>query len=698
LKRKVKIKRSRLFAPVDFGEVIKSRRVFDVALDYKEYDFIRIDGGAVLFDAYAASERFSHRFGDCGVLAFPFALTCMTDGGERVAYCGLRFNENKAAEWRTDCSDAERVRLAFDPDAASVPVNSGVCCLAGERAYGEYYSHIKDAAHPLAGLIVLDGQTHTTLELYGNRYAVFSTGWGDGLYKCYKGFDADGRLTAVIVDFGMIEYPERDDGEVEIDSETDAAAYVFDPNKSEFENSIAEWTAAIENAPDHVERLKAYSRRGYAYHSVNDVDKALADYMSAVDECRYITDKVQLTRAWSVFDNAAEIYCKKSDYESAIKLMKTALKVGDDFYAGAYVRLTDLYLLTKRTDKAKETAALMLKARPDDPIANMKFAEACVAAMEYADAASAYHVLAEKFKLYENLFDEASCLIELGDLDGADAALERHPTGETSEQYWYYKAYIDCKRKKYRDAMVKAERSHDIDPEYMPALYLLIDITSLIQEYYAVAGYAEEYKKLRPDKEYGYSVCAEAHLILGNYTESARNYAHLYDAIKKDDKYAALAAITASKTGDKKRVSAMLKLLRRKKSPYYLGAVYAVYITKYRQRSMALSKVVYKLDTDDEFLLLLAVFLCGTNNVLPAANILDVIMKKGKPAYEAVALQIRIAVRLGDEKLFLSLLDYYCKNFLSPDLSEDGKEALADRFKRFGAIKKIDWDEIKALD
>ncbi|MCH5163104.1 MAG: DUF4241 domain-containing protein [Clostridiales bacterium] len=696
MKSTVKIPKSRLTAPIDYGEVLKTCRALGVALAYEEYDFIQTDGNVVVFDAYSAAHYYSPLDVKGGVIAFPFRLSCNTDSGERVAYCGLRFSESRIATWKPIINDSAKARLAVDVDAGAIPISSGVCCISSEAAYNEYRSHLKDEEQPLSGHIMLDGQINSEVELFGYKYAVFSTGWGDGRYKCYAGYTEDGTVAAIMVDFGMIEYriPESDETiEVEIEG---SGVYIADPNKSEPQNNIERWTREIEAATTKEGKFTAYARRGYAYHSQGETEKALADYMKAIETCAGISDRGTLLRAWPVYDNAADIYIRKSDYEAAIAIMTVALRVGDHFYAGAFVRLIDLYLLTKHNDKAMEIAELMLKNRPNDPVANMKFAEVCVSEMKYAAAATAYERLASEFKLYDNLFDEASCLIELGDLDGADSALERYPSKEYNEQYWYYKAYIAFKKRNYADALESAERSHAIDEEYMPALYLIIDTLSIMQEYHSVAIYAEKYKKLRPDKEYGYSVCAEAHLILGNFSESAKNYWYLYKAINKSDKYAALAAITASRMGDNSRRNKLLKLLRRKRSRYYAAAAYAAHISKYRKRKLAIVKIVYNLNRDDDFLLQLAVYLAGTDNVRPATHILDVVFKGDNPSFEVVAQQVRIAAKLGDDELFDRLFDYYVEHFAG-NVTDDDKRVISERFRSsVGApIRRVNWDQIK---
>ena len=670
-----------MIAPIDFNEVVFGHNACGVKLSYTEYGFMQLTSNrAVLFDAYATSHKYSPFETECGIVAFPFYCGCLTDGGERVAYCGFRFGEERASSWKLLGLEKALGLMNVDASAAGVPISSGVCCLADEAAYNEYLAHIRDEIHPLAGIIVLNGQTHTTVEMYGKKYAVFSSGWGDGRYNCYAGFTADGKVTAIVVDFGMIEYPIADDTLVEVEVEADVRdTIVYDPTKSERENNIMRWTNVIQSTTDPATKLKAYSRRGYAYHSAKNYDAALADYMAAVECSKSVTDRDDLSRAWSVYDNAAEIYCMHSDYESAIRLMNDALNVNDNFYAGAFVRLIDLYLLTKRTDKATETAVKMLKRRPDDPVASMKYAECCVSERDYVTAATQYERLASEFKLYENLFDEASCYIELGEYEKAQSALDRHPAKEQYEQYWYYKAYIAYKNRNLREALGYAELSHDIDSEYMPALYLLIDIESVLQEYHAVARYAEAYKRLRPDNEYGYSVCAEAHLILGNFSECARNYCYLYDKIKRDDKYAALAALVCARSGDKKRRSDMLKVLRKKRSPYYFGAMFGVYIDKYKELDRALMKVVQALFEDAEFLLLLAVYLLQIGSILPATHLIGELSKDENLPYDVVAQQMRVAEKIGDKKQFLYFIDYYTERFISPDDDTGIKKIIAER-------------------
>lgn len=668
MKRKITIEKSRLAPPVDFTQLWENRTVNGIKLDYREYDFITVEGGkAVLFDAYTASRRYAALDTECGVLAFPFSFACMTDKGERVAYCGLRFSEDKITEWRVchERGETGMLLLASDPDALAVPVPSGVCVLASVPAYEEYEKHIKDELHPLAGSIILNGQTHDSVSLFGHKYGVFSAGWGDGSYKCYNGVGADGRTVALIVDFDMFETKKPERAEyVEIETEVSDDAFVGDPNKTGPENNVERWTRVLENTTEPELMLQAYSRRGYAYHAMNRIDEALCDYEAAINCCVHISDKNALLRAWSVFDNAAELLCKKGDYKSAIEIMEFALSLGDDFYGGAYVRLVDMYFATKRYSLAYDVAKKMLESRPDDPVAYMKFAEACEATSDHLGAADTYETLASGFKLYDNLFDEAACLIDAGEYDRADAALERHPAKEYNEQYWYYKASVCRQKGEYTQAIEYALKAHELDGEYMPALFFIIDIKSLMHDYSSVARFAEEYKRARPASEYGFAVSAEAHLINGNYSECVKNCVYLYSKISKIDKYAALAAVVSEKTGDKKRGAELTRALKKSRSPYYACVRYMQYASKYNDKNASeLARVLFGHKIDAEFLILLATYCAGTGKGEQARIIMQELLGRDR-SVDCAAAQVRVALLLGDDVSAKRDFEYYADMFL----------------------------------
>ena len=51
---------------------------------------------------------------------------------------------------------------------------------------------------PLTATVVVDDSTHANV-------VAFASGFGDGAYPSYAGFDRDGRIVAVLTDFGILD-------------------------------------------------------------------------------------------------------------------------------------------------------------------------------------------------------------------------------------------------------------------------------------------------------------------------------------------------------------------------------------------------------------------------------------------------------------------------------------------------------------
>ena len=111
-----------------------------------------------------------------------------------------------------------------------------------------------------------------------------------------------------------------------------------------------------------------------------------------------------------------------------------------------------------------------------------------------------------------------------------------------------------------------------------------------------------------------------------------------------------------------------------------MGALYCAYISKSREIENTLDKIVAQLRGDGEFLLLIAVYLIHTNNIVSASRILGELGKDKSFTNELVAVQIRLADRIGDKKQFFNFLDYYIEHVFAGNIIEDERKQLAERF------------------
>lgn len=136
------------------------------------------------------------------------ALVRYPDGDERVAGVWLRLSETPVKRWAT----------AKPP---SVYVESGVVCLAdftqveGLGSDGKKRAEFEQRVEKAIDKSYKDTRSWGQLSLYGKPRAgpgaaadpgVFfcSSGFGDGVYGHYLGYDAKGAVTHVLTDFGLL--------------------------------------------------------------------------------------------------------------------------------------------------------------------------------------------------------------------------------------------------------------------------------------------------------------------------------------------------------------------------------------------------------------------------------------------------------------------------------------------------------------
>src|SRR6476661_757322 len=89
-------------------------------------------------------------------------------------------------------------------------VDSGTGCLADSQAY----KLVGAAGQDLADRMMAESQKvyrHTrewlTVDTHAGSMAVFWSGYGDGVYPSFFGFDAHGQLVSLVTNFGVAHWP-----------------------------------------------------------------------------------------------------------------------------------------------------------------------------------------------------------------------------------------------------------------------------------------------------------------------------------------------------------------------------------------------------------------------------------------------------------------------------------------------------------
>ncbi len=136
----------------------------------------------------------------------------------RVALAELRFADGTPARWELALVPGQDIASLKAGEVFGYPVDGGLGCFMDPAAraamarrdaqeqkqagYSNYYddvlaSELKDSN--------LNWVMHRPLPDDPARVAVFSSGWGDGVYPSYWGLDAAGQPLRLVTDFGIIE-------------------------------------------------------------------------------------------------------------------------------------------------------------------------------------------------------------------------------------------------------------------------------------------------------------------------------------------------------------------------------------------------------------------------------------------------------------------------------------------------------------
>lgn len=144
---------------------------------------------------------------------FPIELAVADiNGDERIGFSRIKFSDKYPVRWTIAVTVDRDASKLSDEEIFGYGVDSGTGCFmdtSGAEKYSEYLNKKEDNYN-----IVIDEMeatykdTHSWLlwDREGYNVAMFSTGWGDGLYATYIGFDKDDSICRLVSDFGLLEW------------------------------------------------------------------------------------------------------------------------------------------------------------------------------------------------------------------------------------------------------------------------------------------------------------------------------------------------------------------------------------------------------------------------------------------------------------------------------------------------------------
>lgn len=137
---------------------------------------------------------------------------------QRVAFAKLHVSDQETVRWEMALlPDQDRGSLGED-EIFGYPVDAGTgCFMDAETAdvileklenevWTEDYSHSDFMISEMGKTYVNTwGWANFTLDETEGNLIFFTSGWGDGAYASYFGFDAEGKVTSLVTDFALIE-------------------------------------------------------------------------------------------------------------------------------------------------------------------------------------------------------------------------------------------------------------------------------------------------------------------------------------------------------------------------------------------------------------------------------------------------------------------------------------------------------------
>ncbi|EJL39650.1 hypothetical protein BAG01nite_05760 [Brevibacillus agri] len=139
---------------------------------------------------------------------------------ERVALARIVFADRPVASWKMAVWENSDVTQLAANEFFGYGVDAGTGAFMDEKACKRLESRLEqDEAFSEALMAEMD-QTykHTRSWLVkdmgdGCNIAMFSSGWGDGSYASYIGYDADGQIVRLLTDFYLVDWMEGQEGE-----------------------------------------------------------------------------------------------------------------------------------------------------------------------------------------------------------------------------------------------------------------------------------------------------------------------------------------------------------------------------------------------------------------------------------------------------------------------------------------------------
>lgn len=153
-------------------------------------------------------------YADFPIGEFPVQLAVAKFGDdERVAFSRILFSVKPVAKWEMARQRGQKPLPVFGPDLYGYSVDGSVGLFIDSVANQEFGSLVKKDFNTWIHVFNEEIDKHmrnswsfTVFDFQEHNLVAFTTGFGDGRYGSYIGYDANGQICQLLTDFGLVDW------------------------------------------------------------------------------------------------------------------------------------------------------------------------------------------------------------------------------------------------------------------------------------------------------------------------------------------------------------------------------------------------------------------------------------------------------------------------------------------------------------
>jgi hypothetical protein len=146
-----------------------------------------------------------------GQFPVQLAIAAINNDDERIGLARIKFTDTKPIKWTYALTEGQDVKDLQDDEIFGYDVDSGTGAFMDASGYVEYDSLYKEDLN-LSTIsremrkTYKDTRSWLMWEGKNSNVAIFSSGYGEGLYATYIGFDDYGNICRLVTDFGLLDW------------------------------------------------------------------------------------------------------------------------------------------------------------------------------------------------------------------------------------------------------------------------------------------------------------------------------------------------------------------------------------------------------------------------------------------------------------------------------------------------------------